>query len=281
MKKFVLFLLALAMVALVITASAESDQNIAENLEVTEVTDLTENVPVLNDALEIEEWVDLDAEEEPEEEPEEELEWLEPEEEEEAPVEEEEIIEWIDLDAENLVFPEVICEVLEDCFELSEPAEGAPIAGGHYKGELIPVVDISGDYWLLQNGNYISADVLSIYNEDDIPGEAEARTRVNPRAPRDMKVVLCDPASEIETIAETYHSVVIFDTVDNMIHCFKFGVETLEIRLEPLSEYSLLYSYWTIDEDFLQECVYAIGWEEVMEKIYQYSLPGSYLVVFQ
>ena len=267
MKKFVLFLLTLAMVALTFSAFAE------------------EALTVQNDgeAVEIEEWVDLDAEEE--EEPEPELEWISSEEDEEGEVEvtdeEADIIEWVDLDAENLIFPEVVCEVLEDTFELSEPAEGAPIVGGHYKGELLPVVDLIGDYWLLQGGTFISADAVQIYNEDEIPGESEVKTMVNPRVPRDMKVVLCNPASEIETIVEDYHSVVIYDTVDNKLHVFKFGVETLEVSLTPMSEYSPLYSYWSIDEDFLQEDAYLIGWEEVVAKVFAYSLPGSYLVIFQ
>ena len=290
MKKFVLFLLTLAMVAMTLSAVAEApltDQNIAENIEAAPASDQTvlDNIPVVNElvgedgVIEVEEWVDLDEEEE---EPEEELEWVSEEEEAgEVEVEDVDIIEWVDLDADNLIFPEVYCEVQEDTFELSEPKEGAAIAGGHYKGELLPVVDLTGDYWLLQNGNYVSADVVSVYNEDDIPGESEVKTRVNPRAPRDMKVVLCPIASDIEDIVEKYHSVVIYDTIDNKIHCYKFGVETLEVSLTPLSELSQLYSYWSIDEDFLQEDAYAIGWEEVMTKIYQYTLPGSYMVIFQ
>ena len=281
MKKFVLFLLALAMVAMSMVAFAEeplTDQNFGENIS------LTDNIPVVGEVLEIEEYVDLDAEEEDEEGPEPELEWLDPEEDEEGvEVEdvEDEIIEYVDLDAENLIFPEVCGEVLNDTFELSEPAIGSPIAGGHYKGELLWVVDVIGDYWLLQNGNYVSVDDVAIYNEMEIPGESEVKTRVNPRVPRNFKVVLCDPASEVESIVEKYHSVVILDTVDLKLHVFKYGVETLEVSLVPMSELSQLYSYWSIDEDFLQEDAYLIGWEEVVEKVFAYSLPGSYMVIFQ
>ena len=286
MKKWFLLLLVLAVVGLLMTASAEEpaiNQNLGEMIVGADPTPAPvdpSTIPIVGEVLEVEEWEDLDEEEE---EPEEELEWIEEEPEEEVVVEDEEvdIIEYIDLDVDNLTFPTLYCEVLEDTFELSKPEEGAPIVGGHYKGELLWVADLTGDYWMLEGGTYISADAVQIYNEDDIPGESEVKTRVNPRAPREMKVVLCDPASEIEDIVEKYHSVVIYDTVDNKLHCFKLGVETLEINLEPLSEYSPLYSFWSIDEDFLQEDAYAIGWEEVLAKVYQYTLPGSYLVIFQ
>ncbi len=191
------------------------------------------------------------------------------------------LIEYIDLDEGSYSFPEVYCEVLEDTFELSEPVEGAQIVGGHYQGDLLWVVDIVGDYWLLPDGHYISADAVQIYNEDEIPGESEAKKRMNPRSPFDVKLVLCDPASEIEDIAEKYHSVIIVDTVDKKLHVFKYGVETLEVSLVPLNELSPLYSYWSIDEDFLQEDAYAIGWDEVVAKVFAYSLPGSYMVIFQ
>ena len=273
MKKMFLLLLALAMVAMTVSAFAEApltDQNIGANIEAFTTEDTEPD--------EIEEWIDLDAEEEEEEE----LEWPEEDYEEYAePIEPEEIIEWVDLDADKLIFPEIYCEVLEDAFELSKPEEGAPIVGGHYKGELLPVVDVTGDYWMLQGGTYISADVVQIYNEDDIPGEAEVRTVINPREPRDVKLVLSPIASDIDDIVETYHSVIVVDPYEKLIRCYKLGISTLEVRMEPLSEVSQLYMYWSIDEDFLQEGEYLIGWEEVLAKIDAYTLPGSYLVIFQ
>lgn len=296
MKKMFLLLLALAMVAMTVSAFAEApltDQSIAANIETstTEDVDMLDMVPVVGEAVEavesletkddepdeIEEWIDLDTEEEEEEleRPEEDYEeYVEP-------VEPEEIIEWVDLDADNLIFPEIYCEVLEDAFELSKPEEGAPIVGGHYKGELLPVVDVTGDYWMLQGGTYISADVVQIYNEDDIPGEAEVRTVINPREPRNVKLVLSPIASDIDDIVETYHSVIVVDPYEKLIRCYKLGVSTLDVRMEPLSDVSQLFAYWSIDEDFLQEGEYLIGWEEVLAKINAYTLPGSYLVIFQ
>ena len=305
MKKWFLLLLALAVVGLLMTASAEdtlaTNEDGAQNLEIAPVVGETvEAQDELKEEGLIVEDIDLDALEEPEEiveyvdldeeEPEEELLW--PGEEDGDYIEAQEdgdyieaeeidVFEYVDLDAEHLVFPELYCEILEDTFELAEPAEGAQIIGGHYQGELLWAVDIVGDYWLMPDGGYISADDIAIYNEDEIPGASEVKTIVNPRIPRDMKVVLCPIASDVDYIAETFHSCVIYDTIEKKLYCFKLGVETLEVSLEPLSELSQLYSYWTIDEDFLQEDAYAIGWEGIMEKVYQYTLPGSYFVIFQ
>lgn len=270
MKKLFLILLAFALAMVALTAGAEDNTVAATNERIEK--DEFGNTVIVED-------VDLDALEEEEEDDypipleDDEDDYIE-----EEP--EEEIIEWVDLDAEDLIFPELYCEVLEDTFELAEAAPGAKITGGHYKGELLTVVDLTGEYWLLQDGCYVSADDVAIYNEDDIPGEAEIRTVVNPRIPRNMKVVLCPIASDIDSIVEDFHSVVIYDTIEKRLHCYKLGVETLEISLEPLNELSQLYSYWSIDEDFLQEDAYAIGWGGVMEKIYQYTLPGSYFVIF-
>ena len=290
MKKWFLILLALAMVALTLSAGAEApltDQNIGSNLEPfsAEDADALEVVPIVGDVSEVladveteDEDVDLDEEESDE------PEWPDEDEVDEEYVEpevSEEIIEWVDLDVDKLNFPEVCCEVLEDAFELAEPVEGAKIVGGHYKGELLWVVDITGDYWMLQGGTYISADAVQIYNEDDIPGESEVRTVMNPRFPYDVKAVLSPIASDIDDIVEVYHSVIIVDPYDKLIRCYKLGIETLEVRMEPMDELSQLYSFWSIDEDFLQEDAYLIGWEEVLAKIFAYTLPGSYLVVFQ
>ena len=295
MKKWFLILLSLAMVGLLLTASAEApltNQNIGENIEEfsAEDSDPLKTIPIVGQVVDVVEEIDLDAEDgdvivedvdlDEEEDEEEELEWLTEEDEAES-VEPEEIIEWYDLDADEVYLPTVFGEVTEDTFELSKPEEGAPIVGGHYKGELLHVADISGDYWMLGSHTYISADAIKIYNEDDIPGDAEARTIMNPRFPFDVKMVLCDPASEIEDIVEKYHSVIIVDPYEKLIHCYKLGINTLDVRYEPLNELSPLYAYWTVEEDFLQEGEYLIGWEEVLAKIYAYTLPGSYLVIFQ
>jgi hypothetical protein len=289
MKKWFLILLALAMVAMTLSAVAEApltDQNIAENIEAAPASDQSalDNIPVVGQlvgedgVIEVEEWVDLDEEESDEPEwPEEDDEGVEVED---VDVEEE-ILEWVDLDEGNLTFPEVYCEVLEDTFELAEPAEGAQIVGGHYKGEQLSVVDITGDYWMLQGGTYVSADAVKLANECDIPGECEAITVMNPRSPFNVRTVLSPIASDIDDVVATYHSVIIVDPYEKLIRCYKLGVSTLDVRMEPLDELSQLYAYWSIDEDFLQEGEYLIGWEEVLAKIYAYSLPGSYLVIYQ
>ena len=261
MKKWFLILMALAvlMAGLMTTAAAEGVST-EEDDEIVEWVDLDE------EDEELLEWVDLDLDEDMDFD--------------QNDLDDEEIIEWVDLDADQLVFPEVCCEVLEDTFELSKPEEGAPISGGYYKGDLISAVDISGDFWLLANGNYVSADVVKIYNEDDIPGETEARTVINPRNPRDVKLVLAPIATDVEGIAEEYHSVIVYCWSDRRIRVFKYGIETLEVNLEDATWISPVFLAWTITEDFTEEGTGAVGVDGLMELVYQYSLPGSYLVIF-
>ncbi len=253
MKKLFLFVLAIMLAATVLPVLAEG----GDTFETT-------------DDEEIEEWIDLDDEDEI-------VEWVD------LDDEEVEIEEWVDLDGENpaALGPVVLCEITSDmAYERKDPGEDSKVLNRHYKGEILAFVDISSDWWLLKNGNYVSAEDVTVTNPADMPGAAEMELDIDPYAEYDMTVVLAGIAMSKEELIDKYHSLAIYDMFERKINCYKYGIESLEIDCSEASSISPVFPAWTITKDFTEEGTGAVGVDELMEYIYRYLVPGSYLVIF-
>lgn len=305
MKKLFAILMAVALAMVALTAVAEgttdaTNENIEKdeygNVVIVEDVDLDEVSPDKEDLyteddgdypIPLEDGEDLYTEAEPED----------------------EIVEWVDLDEEGdeesaytesddkppfygevvlpepdgtyIQFPVIYCEITDTTPELEGPGLEYGEVCKRHKKEVVSVIDISNeDWWLLEDGNYISVDNLEMKEDYWVPGELEMQLDLDETKPLDVHMVLAGPARSEEDLVEEYHSLIIYNVGEKKLRVFKYGIETLDVDLSEATWLSPIYPYWTITEEFTEEGIAACSVQEIVEQIYRYSLPGSYLVIF-
>lgn len=150
----------------------------------------------------------------------------------------------------------------------------------HKKDEVLDVIDTTGEWWKLSNGNYMSAQYLSPMCENDLPGaDVEVINNVleaiaDSKQPRVLGLVYGGGMTREDLIAKL-HDFVLLKVSDQCIECYQNDTLQVQIKLTT----SVLDIKFKVVSAADGGEYYVHSPEEIVDLIFNYSKDWTHFVV--